>query len=309
MSAQQTQCNIFDLTWYDYTDDYTHAIKLLKEFCKDGELQLEECPETKKLHFQCRVSLKERTRLSTLCKKKYINNCHWSNTTNEIAKACMAGNWDGYQSKEYSRVAGPWNLKNFEEKYIPRQYREKLDKLYPFQKKIFDDKDFSDRFVKMIYCKSGCQGKSTIAHLCRLFGNGIVLPICNDAEKLIQSTCDILSALKSRQPNPIFIDLPRAMDKTKLRGIYTAVEQIKNGWVYDTRYNFKDWDFDSPNIYVFSNHKPDLTYLSKDRWIIYTIDENRDFQIYKEEKKKEPQEYIDALDANDYSFISSDDDE
>jgi len=70
---------------------------------------------------------------------------------------------------------------------------------------------------------------------------------------------------------PIFIDLPRAMDKSRLFGIYSAIEQIKSGWVYDTRNKWREWDFDSPHIFVTTNICPDENMLSADRWNIFTV--------------------------------------
>ena len=38
-------------------------------------------------------------------------------------------------------------------------------------------------------------------------------------------------AKKERKPRIVFVDMPRAMDKKKLGGMYTAIEQIKKGKV------------------------------------------------------------------------------
>ena len=51
-----------------------------------------------------------------------------------------------------------------------------------------------------------------------------------------------------------------------------AIEQIKKGHVCDVRHHYKDWWFDSPQIWVFSNSKVDIQFLSRDRWILHTID-------------------------------------
>ena len=123
----------------------------------------------------------------------------------------------------------------------------------------------------MIYCPSGNKGKSTIASLCELLGMGVDLLPVNDADKLIQSCCDMCEARSLRDPSPVFIDLPRAMSKDRLYGLYTAIEQIKKGKLYDLRYKYKVWWIDSPAIWVFSNIQPDLTLLSSDRWMIHTI--------------------------------------
>ena len=86
---------------------------------------------------------------------------------------------------------------------------------------------------------------------------------------------------KIRQSVPIFIDLPRAMDKTRLYGIYTAIEQIKSGWVYDVRNSWKEWDFDSPHIWVTTNAAPDLEMLTIDRWNIWAITPDKELKEIK----------------------------
>jgi len=73
-----------------------------------------------------------------------------------------------------------------------------------------------------------------------------------------------------------FIDLPRAIRKDKLSGLFSGIETIKGGFAYDPRYEFKSEDFDSPYICVFSNIVPDLSMLSLDRWNIWTINDKHE---------------------------------
>jgi hypothetical protein len=139
---------------------------------------------------------------------------------------------------------------------------------------------FDSRNINLVYDKRGNQGKSTIAALCELYGNGLDLPPVNDAEKLVQSLCDICISKNLRNPSPVFIDMPRAMDKSRLHGIYTAIEQIKKGKLYDVRHSYRDWWIDSPQLWVFTNIEPDLELLSRDRWIVWTVDDTKNLQIY-----------------------------
>lgn len=67
------------------------------------------------------------------------------------------------------------------------------------------------------------------------------------------------------------IDLPRAMKKTNMVGLFSAIEEIKSGYAYDDRYKFVEKFFDCPNIWVFTNYIPDSEYLSADRWKIWQI--------------------------------------
>lgn len=253
----------------------------LKQLAKHFIFQEEKGHETGYLHYQGRLSLIKKARKHEALKLFESLGVPAPNFFEPTVGAPKSFDYNCYAGKADSRVNGPWTDKDAEAAYIPRQYRNKLDKLYPFQKIIFDSaKEFEDRIINLIFCPDGNKGKSTIASLCELFAKGIDLPPVNDADRLIQSCCDICIAKQVRDPSPIFVDLPRAMNKDRLNGIYTAIEQIKKGKLYDLRYTYKEWWIDSPQIWVFSNIRPDLSMLSKDRWKVWSIDENKELVPY-----------------------------
>ena len=56
---------------------------------------------------------------------------------------------------------------------------------------------------------------------------------------------------------------------------YTVLEYIKDGSATAPKFNSERIQFRTPNIVVvFSNNDPDLTQLSKDRWVIYYANKN-----------------------------------
>jgi len=264
--------------------DVAQVRALLKGIAKKYVFQ-EENSDTGYHHYQGRMSLIKKRRKGELLKlfetlgrsaPNYLEPTATCNFTDEAF----------YCQKEDTRIAGPFTDKDEKkEVYIPRQYRGLVEKLYPFQKVIFDSCDiFEPRIINLIYDPLGCAGKSTVAAICELYGRAIDMPPVNDADKLIQSACDICVARQIRDPSPVFIDLPRAMNKDRLNGIYTAIEQIKKGKLYDLRYTYKDWWIDSPQIWVFSNIEPDLSMLSKDRWRIWSISKEKELIKYSELK-------------------------
>lgn len=223
-------------------------------------------------HFQGRVSLKQKHRLVEVIKLFGIKEIHWTPTSKENRDNFF------YVMKEESRVAGPWTDKD-KEIYIPRQYRNIIENLYPWQSYIWNNIDnFEARTINIVYDPEGNKGKSTLAAIIELHGKGIDVPPCNDGEKLIQSVADILLATKNRTPGAIFVDLPRSMDQSKLFGMYQAIEQIKKGKVYDFRYKFVYWWFDAPQIWIFTNTVPNPAYVSADRWKLWTITPERNLQ-------------------------------
>lgn len=258
-------------------------IKSFKGITKKWALQIEEGDSGYK-HYQGRVSLIKKRRKMDALKLFSIPFMYFEPTeTGEYIKGNAF-----YQLKVDTRIAGPWTDKDInnddlqEELYVPRQYRNIMDNLRPFQEDIIKSADeFNARTINLIVCVEGNKGKSVIASLCELFKNGIDLPPCNDAEKLIASLCNICVKRNLRNPSPVFIDLPRAMEKSRLHGVITAIEQIKKGKLYDLRYQYKTWWIDSPAIWVFSNHLPDLDLLSRDRWKLWMINDDYELVEYK----------------------------
>lgn len=261
----------------------------LKNVAKHFVFQLEK-GDTGYIHYQGRISLIKKRRetekhlvlqLFQTWKPMYL-----APTTNQE----YLTNSFSYVMKADTRIDGCWTDKDIpKELYIPRQYRNiDVEKdLRPFQQTIWNtitnDKLFNSRQINLVYCERGNKGKSTIAHLARLKANSLVIPaIINDAKELIQVACDMCYDAENRHPSAVFIDMPRAINKDRLFGLYSAVEVIKDGYLYDVRHHFKSYDIDSPHVWVFTNTLPDLGMLSQDRWNIFTIDDNQCLVEYQE---------------------------
>lgn len=278
-----SQCAVYDFRLSSQDVPETVVIEMLTKFAKHWVFQEEKGSTTGYLHYQGRLSLIKKARqpeLLAMWRTHYPDHVpnYLEPTTNpEFKKKSF-----NYMTKIDTRIRGPWDDKqDSKPAYIPRQYRDKMNKLYPFQQVILDSANqWEDRIINMIYCPQGNIGKSTVACLSELFGKGIDLPPVNDADKLVASACNICMAKEIHDPSPIFIDLPRAMNKERLNGIYTAIEQIKKGKLYDMRYSYKIWWIDSPAIWVFSNIEPDLDLLSADRWKIWTVDKDKNLVKY-----------------------------
>lgn len=267
----QVACYVWECVWNakDITED--DVKDSLLGIAKQFVFQLEAGSNTGHLHYQGRISLikkKRKNELFKLFENKLMPNWIEPTVSSEHQKKAF------YCMKEDTRIKGPWSDQD-KEIFIPRQYRGFMDKLKPFQQTIWDSaKQFDSRNINIIYCQKGNNGKSTIAALCELLGNGLDMPPINDAEKLIYTCCNICQAKNCRNPSPIFFDLPRAMTKDKLYGIYSAIEQIKKGKLFDLRYKYQEWWIDSPQVWVFSNDEPNLNLMSADRWRVWEINEN-----------------------------------
>lgn len=258
---------VWDFTLSKEKANKDELLEKIKSSCKQWCFQLEKGKGGYE-HFQGRVSLKIKSRKGPA----WFPSIHWSPTSGENKDNMF------YVCKEDTRIDGPW-CDTDKDIYIPKQFRN--IKLKIWQNKVIQSKNlFNDRIVNLIYDPVGNKGKSTVASIGELMHNGIDLPPVNDAKDLIQTMCDICMSKNQRDPGLVFLDLPRAMDKERLFGMYQAIEQVKKGKLYDMRYKYRDWWIDSPTIWVFSNHKPDLSVLSADRWKIYTITDDDDLKLY-----------------------------
>lgn len=225
---------------------------------KKWTFQTEKGAETGYEHYQCRVSLNKKIRL---------NQCIdiFKEVKGHVSVTCAKnmGN-DFYVLKEDTRIDGPWtNVKMF----IPRDVK-KMTNLYPWQEKLLElIKTEEDRIIHYIYDPDGNKGKSSFVRYCTVYKHALSMPPINDAKDICQAVC-------SMGESPCyFIDMPRSMPKDKLQSLYAAIEQVKTGTVYDTRYKFKQLIMDPPNVVIFANVLPNYALLSKDRWTMWTIEE------------------------------------
>lgn len=80
---------------------------------------------------------------------------------------------------------------------------------------------------------------------------------------------DILAVAMAKPSTGYIIDLPRADGKVK-KQMWSAIEQIKDGYLYDKRYNWREKWIDPPKVMVFCNDY-DKNALSTDRWDCFDI--------------------------------------
>lgn len=247
---------------YDFTlpaDSYSHddVIELLKDLCKKWCFQKEQ-GESGYLHYQGRMSLKVKARISTL-KPKVFPEMHLSPTCNQ-----NMGN-DFYVTKEETRVDGPWSDVSVPA-YIPRDVRE-IKELKPWQAQIAATVDCDvRRDIYVLYEPRGNVGKTLLCRYLALVKKCASLPPLNDYKDLMRIVMCKPTA------NCYLVDMPRAKDKLKMREFWSGIETLKSGYAYDDRYEFREKYIDPPVIWLFTNTLPEEEMLSKDRWKIFEID-------------------------------------
>ena len=269
MAKQQTMVCTYDFTLPqqcgDKIIDHSEIIKYLSKVAKTAWcFQLEKGTDSGYIHYQGRFRLNEKNRISNMVKTFPWKEIHLSPTSKENRDNMF------YVCKEDTRIGGPWDNHNHSFVELPRQIRE-IKSLYPWQEaitKMCDD--FHPRLVHIIYDTIGNIGKSIISNKLGCERKAMVLPFCRDYEALLGMV----------QSSPIsknyIIDLPRALDKSKLQNMFAGIETIKSGYAFDKRYKFQSSYFDSPNIFVFTNNLPDFSLLSQDRWKIWIVNDKKE---------------------------------
>lgn len=253
-------CCVYDFTMRSDDSEHTGIISELKRLSKKWTFQLER-GDTGYEHYQGRMSLKVKKRKNELCKMlkdTILKTAHISVTSSD--------NRDNnfYVTKEDTRIQGPWSDDD-EEIYIPRQIRH-IEKLRPWQEFIRNDiLKFDTRTINVLVNKTGNIGKSTLLTYLHCHKLARRLPPINEAKDLMRIVCDAPTS------TAYLIDMPRAMSKDRLYGLYTAVESIKDGFAYDDRYRYREKIFDCPSIWIFTNCDPDITLLSRDRWRVWGV--------------------------------------
>jgi hypothetical protein len=170
------------------------------------------------------------------------------------------------------------------EESLPKEYKEAKDLyvknkqnidvenviLRPWQEGLLNYIKPSDREVIWVIGRKGNEGKSWFQEfLASKFGWSRV--ICGmDIRMKKSSICHILSKRSLMTTDIFLFDVGKAKTEEDLN--YELLEHLKNGRTLAAKFDSKELKFHTPNIIiVFSNEKPDVGQMSKDRWKIFQI--------------------------------------
>lgn len=237
---------------------------------KNWAFQLE-LSENNYKHYQGRFVRHKKTTLSNCMKEmqELLPSIHISPSSNN---ASNKNNKFSYVLKPDTRIDGLWTDQDNVDEIIqvPIQYRVELKN---WQQKLYDTvmTEIENRLyrnVHVLYDPRGGIGKTTFALSLTCKRKAEYIPPCNDSKDIMRMAyCLPTSKL-------YIIDLTRSMNKDRLNGMYSAVEQIKNGYIYDDRYTFKRKFIDAPGVIIMTNELPSTDYLSSDRWKIHSVEDD-----------------------------------
>lgn len=213
------------------------------------------------IHWQGRIVLHEKTR-----KMPLIEGLRWSATNNN----CKNFN---YVMKSETRIDGPWKDDDVNVSKLPWDL-ELISEWYPWQKEIMKMIEIKeDRLINVLWDDIGGIGKSKLFKYLLYNRKCKLIPVIGDAKDIIQAVCSM------GESDCYIIDLPRSGENEKhMASIFKAIEQIKNGVVIDLRYKYTQLIMGSPQVWVFCNDLPDSKYLSKDRWVYYKVNKEKELR-------------------------------
>lgn len=259
---RESSCCVWDVTCPADRFTVGNLRKHFSAHCKKYAFQLEQGASGYR-HFQCRVSLKQKSRKATLVASSFnLAGFHISCTSTANKDN------DFYVLKDDTRIEGPWTDKD--KPSLLTVDKMEATGLFPWQQSIVDEVHaYDDRRIHIVIDRTGNIGKSALCKYLYMKQDAVIVPPLMDEKDLMQYTM-------SFDPSKLYvIDMPRAMKKSKLNRLYSGIEQLKNGMMYDLRYHGKFRYIDEPNIIVFTNQPPKMSYLSRDRWCLWTVRNNQ----------------------------------
>lgn len=244
-------------TWNNYTEDeFTELQNYLQINCEDFVMQ-REVGESGTPHIQFCMKYKNARTFKTI--KNALPKCHLEKAKNWLAVKNYCSKTDTREgetvSKYFRKVKDPLEgktLKNWQD-YILEICNEEPD----------------DRTINWIVDTEGNAGKTSLAkHLCLKNPNG-VLYMGGKASDIKYGVFKFLQNEKNNLKICLF-DFTRSIEGYVS---YEAIEAIKNGIFYNTKYESEMCLFDPPHIIVFSNWHPEEEKLSLDRWNIIDLED------------------------------------
>lgn len=217
-------------------------------------------------------------------------NAHWENCKKYIAKEDPENNdlkdpepvlFDNITRQETLTAAlrtarKPTDFAGIEKAYSYRDRRPTLDipGLYPWQENLFKEFEASKdkRKIFWVYDTVGSIGKSElIRYMLITLGTRKVLSLACVVNSYHGATIVQKSDAKGWDGGYMVIDIPRKTKSEDLEGLYSFLEQVKNGMVTAMKFSGETIILSQrTQILIFANLLPDFKAMTQDRWDIRT---------------------------------------
>ena len=286
---------VYDLTLSQANHPSSNDIlKKLDKFCKRACMTPETGTETGFRHWQIRLCLRQSTTLKQ-CIALHQNVGLEGHLSVTSANNRRGQAFYSYIDKEdFSRTGPTLRLDEWRtqaQKYLKKHLRGKWDTRRAFQKtihKMMSEWDGVDnRSIDMLADyrdgpdgRGGCIGKGILVGLAKHYLNAIQIPsTLQSGADVLQYAYSLLSERNIRENVVFMIDMPRKQNQEHLDKFFAALEVLKDGFCYDQRHKGREWDFDTPMIWIFGNNEPNLATYSCRRLRVWEVD-RRDWTLH-----------------------------
>lgn len=240
-----TEPKWYDMTVYESeTMTYERVKGTLDIHAERYVIGREICPTTGRKHLQIRCVLKvgkEMGAMMNLFPGAHISPSHERNFLYCEKEGDFYRSWEGA-------------LKEFANLELMQWQGEVIAQL----------KGQNERQVMVLIDPSGGIGKTYLAKYCQIHRIAQYVPPLQDAQ-------DFMAFAMAKPSAGYIFDMPRTETTKQRKSMWSAVEQIKNGYLYDKRYQFKDMWIEPPRILVITNEEPEQDMLSADRWQMFNV--------------------------------------
>lgn len=182
-----------------------------------------------------------------------------------------------YAQKDETHVAGPWRLNCA----VPEKL-ELIETLLPWQQEIADliDSKPDRRTIHWFWDEAGNIGKTVFSkYIC---ATRDVLFVGGSAKECMTGVADWVNPEKNggepRKLQAVIYGLPRDTDPKYVS--YKALETIKDGLFYTTRYRSRMTLYNCPHVIVFANCPPTESKMTPDKWCIVDLGLKPDIQAF-----------------------------
>lgn len=254
-----TQPKWWDATIKKESVDLSKLMETLDEEC-DRYVIGEEVGKDGYEHYQVRMVCKKPKELSTVHNMLARSNPTYAGW---ISPTSREGRNFNYCEKE-GRFIRSW------EKALRRFATIELDDWQAQLQEIW--KHQNERQVDVLYDPQGAIGKTYFSKYMVATHQAEYVPPIGDA-------MDLMAFALEKPAKAYIFDMPRCESVKQKKGMWSAVEQIKNGFLYDKRYKFRSMWIEPPRVLVMCNELPEMDTLSQDRWRIYHTEKWGDTRV------------------------------
>jgi len=172
--------------------------------------------------------------------------------------------------KAQTRVAGPWTDKDENLRPPPIMTDQLLNFLKQDRYSWQNDMEkiatsYDERHLHYVYDPHYHSGKSVFCEYLEYKGLAEEIPPFTQMEDIMQF---VMSMPTSRC---YLFDMPAAMKKDKVHQLYSGLEMLKNGFLYDKRYCGKKRRISRPVVILFANNLPQSGLIAPDRLIVWYL--------------------------------------